>query len=44
MNTIFKSRDHIIMVIKVACFDKFNIRMAGGNFISEAIDAVDQNA
>ena len=37
---ISKSRDHLIMVIEITCFDKFNIRMAGGNFIGETVNPI----
>ena len=44
IHTILESGDDVIMVIEVARFHKFNVRMAGGNFVRKAVDAVNQNA
>lgn len=41
LHAIGKGRDHIIMVIEVTCFDKFEFRVARGNFIGEAVNAID---
>jgi len=41
LHAIGKGRDHIIMVIEVTRFDKFDLRVARGNLIGEAVYAVD---
>lgn len=41
---ISKGGDHLIMIVQIPGFDKFNIRMAGGNFIGEPVNPVNQNA
>ena len=43
-HAIGKGGDHLIMIIEVACLDELDIGVAGGDFISEAVNTVDENA
>lgn len=44
MNPIHKSLDDIILVVEIASLGELNVRVTGGNFVSEVVNATNQNA